>query len=299
LGRLDSGNFLGGKRCLDHIGVMDFLHRQSEELDMDPLDLADGIIKIANSTMQRALVRISVQRGYDPRDFTLVSFGGAGGLHACELARELGIKRVLIPQDPGVLSAYGMLLTDVIKNYSRSYLRPSEETDHHGIEDAFLPLERAAMAELVKEKFDLERIVLARSVDMRYRRQSFELNVPFSKTYVANFHQLHLQRYGHCDVNEKVEVVNLRLEGRGITDKNLEFVPDIKNNENEDAVIKDTVIYHNGRESDAIIYNRKNLSSGDTFNGPALITEYTSTTFVPPGFSVRVNAHGGLEICLK
>jgi len=296
LGRLDSRNFLGGKRHLDRKGVMDSLKNKSEELGIDPLDLADGIIKIANATMQRALVQISVQRGYDPRDFILLSYGGAGGLHACELARELGIRRVLVPKDPGVLSAYGMILTDVIKKYSRTYFKSTEETDFCALADAYLPLERKAVDELAKEKFDRRRMVLARSVDMRYKRQSYELNVPFSKTYIQDFHRLHLQRYGHCDENEKVEIVNLRLEGRGITDKSFVISPDIEDNDKGDAVTGDIKIYHDGKEYESKIFNRKGLAPGNTLNGPALITEYTSTTFVPPGFSVNVNGYGGLEI---
>ena len=296
LGRLDSRNFLGGERSLDRKTSMDFLTKQSEELGMDPFDLAEGIINIANATMQRAIVRISVERGYDPRDFTLVTYGGAGGLHACELARELGIKSVLVPENPGVLSAYGMILTDVIKNYSRSYMKSSEEIDYHYLSDAFLPLEKAAMAELEQEKFDHRRTVLSRSIDMRYKRQSFELNIPFTKTFITDFHRFHQERYGHSDDKEIVEIVNLRLEGRGITDKPPTQIPDFNENNIDDSVIGDTRIYHDGKESDAAIIERKRLSPGNNVKGPVLITEYTSTTFVPPGFSVRVNAYGGLEI---
>ncbi len=297
LGRLHSSSFLGGKRQLDRKIAMYYLKNQSHELDMEPLELAEGIVKIANATMQKALTRITVQRGYDPRDFSLVTFGGAGCQHACELARELGIRRVFVPQNPGVLSAYGMLMTDVIKNYSRSYIRPSGETDYDDLSRAFGPLEEAAMAELINEKFDQRRIVLSRSVDMRYRRQSFELNVPFSKTFISDFHRLHHQRYGHSDVGEKMEIVNLRLEGRGITDKPPAYLRSVKESDLGDPVIGNTGTYHEGRKSDAVIYERKRLASGVTIEGPALITEYTSTTFIPQNFSVKVNSFGGLEIC--
>jgi N-methylhydantoinase A len=275
---------------------MDSLKNLSEELGMNSLELAEGIIKIANATMQRALVKISVQRGYDPRDFTLVTYGGAGGLHACELARELGIKRVLIPENPGVLSAYGMILTDVIKDYSRSFMKSSKEINFNAIAEAFLPLENAAMSELVKEKFDPLRVVLARSIDLRYKRQSFELNVPFSKTYIQDFHRLHHERYGHSDLKEKVEIVNLRLEGRGVTDKPPTVVPDIMENKIEDSVIGETRIFYDGKESDAAIIDRKRLAPHNSLDGPVLITEYTATTFIPPGFSMRVNSYGGIEI---
>lgn len=296
LGRLDGKNFLGGKRRLDLKTAMDSLKNLSEELGMNSLELAEGIIKIANATMQRALVKISVQRGYDPRDFTLVTYGGAGGLHACELARELGIKRVLIPENPGVLSAYGMILTDVIKDYSRSFMKSSKEINFNAIAEAFLPLENAAMSELVKEKFDPLRVVLARSIDLRYKRQSFELNVPFSKTYIQDFHRLHHERYGHSDLKEKVEIVNLRLEGRGVTDKPPTVVPDIMENKIEDSVIGETRIFYDGKESDAAIIDRKRLAPHNSLDGPVLITEYTATTFIPPGFSMRVNSYGGIEI---
>ena len=208
----------------------------------------------------------------------------------------LGIKRVLIPENPGVLSAYGMILTDVIKDYSRSFMKSSKEINFNAIAEAFLPLENAAMSELVKEKFDPLRVVLARSIDLRYKRQSFELNVPFSKTYIQDFHRLHHERYGHSDLKEKVEIVNLRLEGRGVTDKPPTVVPDIMENKIEDSVIGETRIFYDGKESDAAIIDRKRLAPHNSLDGPVLITEYTATTFIPPGFSMRVNSYGGIEM---
>jgi len=271
LGRLYGKRFLGGKMSLDHKKAEDAVNSLARTVDMDKLSLAEGIINIANSSMQRAIMSITVRRGHDPRDFTLVTYGGAGGLHACELAEALGIGKILIPPNPGVLSAFGMLLSDVKKNHSRSFLRTG------------------------KEGFGDQRIMLKRSVDMRYKRQSHELTVPYSEKLITDFHHLHNRRYGHCDEKEEVETVNLRVEGIGLTNKPF-MEPLRKRDEKEEAVIDRVTLYFRGEEKEAVVIDRERLSPGDVIEGAALVTEYTATTFIPPGWKGRVNRYGGIEI---
>ena len=165
--------------------------------------------------MERALRLISVERGYDPAEFTLLSFGGAGGLHAGMLARKLGIDRILIPPIASVLSALGMLVANVIKDYSLTVMLPGI-TSIDDIEAAFTPLVERGMVEISKEGFTEEQILIERKLDMRYKGQSYELIIPFSERYVEAFHSLHHREYGYSRVGAPLEIVNLRVRSIGI-----------------------------------------------------------------------------------
>jgi len=295
LGRLYGKRFLGGKMSLDNIKAEEALNSLARTVDMDKLSLAEGIIKIANSSMQRAIMAITVRRGHDPRDFTLVTYGGAGGLHACELAEALGIGKILVPPNPGVLSAFGMLLSDVIKDYSRSFPRTGKEIDILEMEEAYTVLEDNARSDLREEGFGNGRTMLRRSIDMRYKRQSHELTVPYSAKLISDFHLLYNRRYGHCDENEEVETVNLRLKGIGLVNKPvLEPLP-LREKE-EDAVMDKVPLFFRGEEYEALVIDREKLSQDDLIEGGALVTEYTATTFIPPGYRGAVNRYGGIEI---
>ena len=294
LGRLYGKRFLGGKMSLDHKKAEDAVDSLARSVDMDALFLAEGIIKIANSSMQRAIMSITVRRGHDPRDFTLVTYGGAGGLHACELAEELGIKKILVPPNPGVLSAFGMLLSDVIRDYSRSFPWTDKEIILSEMEEAYTALESDALSDLGEEGFGNDRLKLRRSVDMRYKRQSHELTVRYSKNLISDFHLMHKRRYGHCDEGEEVETVNLRLEGIGLTDKYL--LESLPLREKGDRVIDRTALFFRGKEHDAVVIDREKLSPDDVIRGAALVTEYTATTFISPGYRAAVNRYGGIEI---
>ena len=299
LGRLRGHGFLGGRMNLQREEAYRAMEALASEMNIDTLELAEGIIRIANTAMQRAVMAISVQRGHDPRDFTLTSFGGAGGLHACELSRELGIGHVMIPRNPGVLSAFGMIISDVKKDYSHPLFKTDEGIGYESLVDAFEPLELRGIEDLREEGFEDERIVLVRSLDMRYRRQSYELNVPFSESFLPAFHESHFKRYGHCHREEQVEIVNLRLEGVGITDK--PPIPSLHGNSSgmDDSVLGESQVYFDGMERDALVYERDGLAAGDAIDGTALVTEYTSTTLIPPGYRAVVDRYGDLVICEK
>jgi N-methylhydantoinase A len=256
LGRLDPSAFLGGGMQLDTERTREAL--QNLRLSIEAF--AEGIVALANSHMVQALRKISVEQGHDPRDFTLVSYGGAGPLHACDLAQALQIPRVLIPNFPGALSAYGILLSDITRDYSRTVmLKPGDP--------AIL-------------------VYAPDWLDMRYQGQGYELRVPFGEDYVAGFHELHQQRYGYSDARREIEVVNVRKRDTITTDKpSLPKFPF----ESGNPTGKSTRIYANGEWHAGTIYARETLKAGYTFSGPAVITEYSATTYLSPAATARVD----------
>ena len=178
LGRLDSGRFLGGRMSLDVERARYCMESLAGQLGMRVNTTAEGVIRVANAAMERALRAISLERGFDPRGFTLVAFGGAGPMHACSLAENLGITRIMIPPQPGILSALGAALADVVKDYSRTLLLPLAEVSAEALRNAFRPMEEQARIDLGREGFEGSRLSLQRFLDLRYVGQSFELTVP-------------------------------------------------------------------------------------------------------------------------
>ena len=186
-----------------------------------------GVVRVVNSNMERAIRAVSLERGFDPREFTLVAFGGAGAMHACELAQELRIPRVLVPVHPGILSALGVATADVVKDYSHTVMLKGDALTAAAADGAFQPLEAHATEELAREGFVQERLALHRLLDVRYVGQSYELAVPcpstrdadFQNVVSAEFHQAHQQRFGYSDMTQRVEVINVRLKAVGSVDR--------------------------------------------------------------------------------
>lgn len=290
LGRLDPDLFLGGAVRLDETRT-----REHMEASRGPLNtveqFATGVVLLAETAMEKAIRIISIERGYDPREFTLVSFGGAGPLHACSMARSLQIPRVLVPRLPGALSAVGILLADTVRDYSRTVMLPP--ANGNDLAAAFQDLRHRAEAELQAQGISGE---IAHSVDLRYVGQGYELNVPHGNSTLADFHALHRRRYGYSNVETPVEVVNVRLR---VTVRNtpVEFPqqPLVLGNGNQ-AVLKDRSMYFSGAWQTSTVYQRERLRPGDSFNGPALVAEYSSTTVVPPGCVASVDTFGNLVI---
>src|SRR5207237_4320658 len=213
LGRLQPHAFLGGEFTLDLERTRrmagDWLQRQGCSLSLR--EFAAGVVRVVNANMEKALRVVSIERGYDPRDFTLVAFGGAGGLHACELAEALGIPRVIVPALPGALSAFGILVSDVVKDYSRTVLwRVSEQLPWPQLDKEFSKLRRAAESKFAEEHW--RGVVRYEcTIDARYRGQGYELNVPFTRGVLDAFHRHHARRYGYSHPGREVELVTLRL----------------------------------------------------------------------------------------
>ena len=289
LGRLSPAHFLGGDQELPVKPVNDAMEVFAREMSLSPVEAAEGILRVANATMERAIRVISLERGHDPRDFTLVCFGGAGAMHAADLARNLNIPRVLVPQAAGILSALGMLLADFVRDYSRTLLVRSAELDSGALERAFVELETRARTEYEAEGFVAKRLVMERSLDMRYVGQGYELAVPMTLDFEAAFHELHETRYGYADPTRETEVVNVRLRSVGRTEK-----PPVPEHELEDedasaAMIGQWRMVFDGTVRESQLVERAKLRPGNVFNGPALVVEYSTTTVVPPDFRCKVD----------
>jgi N-methylhydantoinase A len=255
--------------------------------------IAQGIVDVVNNNMEQAIRLISVERGYDPRDFALVCFGGAGGLHAADLGRALGIPRVVVPPHPGALSALGLLLSDVRKDYSKSMLIPAEGKESR-IRHELEGLHRAGRADLKDEGFEGNSVRVVDSIDLRYRGQSYELTVPFARGFVSNFHRMHDRRYGHSDTARAVEIVNVRSTFFGRAPK-LKF-PKLKKTRGKARPLEVISTWFGGKPHKTSVYDRSDLQHGHVFKGPAIVGEYSSTTLVPPDFVCEMDAFGNLVL---
>lgn len=301
LGRLIPDAFLGGSMRLNPERAAKAISAIAQRMDCSLEEAALGIIRIANANMEAAIRLISVERGGDPRQYTLVAFGGAGPLHACDLATALRIPRVLVPATPGVLSALGMLIADTLKDYVRTIMLPIEDA-LDAVNSTLAMLAAQGQRELLAEGISEEQIVLERSLDLRYIGQSYELTIPFVDNLERSrhdFHAEHERRFGYADLNERIQVVNVRLKARGITK-----APELKQPEElSDTAAKPLmtrpVVFasqQNPVTYDTPIFERADLKCGSTLLGPAIITQYDTTTVVPPNWRVQVNKLGNLII---
>ena len=294
LGRLDAESFLGGGVKLDRERAEQILSEQKGALATAE-ELAAGIVRVVETQMEKAIRVISVERGHDPRDVTLVAFGGGGPLHACALARALRIPRVLVVAMPGALSAVGILLADTVRDDSRTVMLPGDEIGN--LAENFAELEREGAAEFAAEGLEGD---AQRSLDLRYRRQGFELNVAFDAAQPAKaieaFHELHKQRYGFADEARPVEIVNLRLRMTAAGEPYEPVKRELKPGDGADAIYAEREVWFEGGWRNTRFYRREKLVPGDTIEGPAMITEYTSATLVPPGATARVDAFANIVI---
>lgn len=302
LGRFAGTGLLAGEMALDEFRAAAVLNRLADEISRASSKLvtreqaALGIIRIANANMEQALRLVSVERGHDPRRFSLVSFGGAGGLHAAALASALRIPRVLVPSFPGAFSALGVLLADVVKDYSRTVMLTIESGDGsklpRRIEREFAAMEKQAKADLRAEGFAPEQTSLNRLLAMRYRGQSFELEISLNDNVesdaVARFHQAHRARYGHADEHKSVEIVSVRLRATGITDKpQLQREKTFRRHKAKPQ--RDTLVWLGEKRRKVAVFDRAELLPGATISAPAIITEYGSTTLIPSGWRATVD----------
>jgi N-methylhydantoinase A len=307
MGRLLADRFLGGRLPLSEKRARWALAGLVGSFGGDALRAAESIVRVANANMERALRVISVQRGYDPRLFTLVAFGGAGPLHACDLAEALGIPRVLVPRYPGVLSALGMAAADVSRDYSQAFLTPLPADDSGGalagrLLDAYNSLERQAREEMLAEGRSRRSLRLERAADLRYAGQSHELTVPVDEPLVAQllsrFHALHKERYGYADAASPVEVVTLRLRAVSPVDgPQLEPLPE-GGVDCSAARIGERSVWFSTPDgaAEAAVFDRERLLASNVLRGPALILQVDATTVVPPGWHGTVDAWGNLVL---
>ena len=303
LGRLRPAQFLGGRLTLDQERAERLLTGLAEQIGATARDTALGIIRVVNANMERAIRTISLERGYDPRRFTLAPFGGAGPMHSCELAAELGIPRVLLPPHPGILSALGVAIADVVKDYSRTVMLRGDDMDRARLEEEFHGMESQSRAELGREGLPAERMTGRRFLDARYVGQSFELTIDYPapgrrddlRRAIANsFYQAHLQRFGYADRGNAVEIVNLRLKLELAMPKPT-VAPEPPGPSDASAALLETaeVVFREGPLPTAL-YNRELLHSGHRIAGPALLLQLDTTIVIPPGWGGSVDPWGNV-----
>jgi N-methylhydantoinase A len=294
LGRLDAESFLGGGVELGRERTLRLMRERKGGLHTVE-DFAAGIVRVVETQMEKAIRVISVERGHDPRDFTLVAFGGGGPLHACSLARALRIPRVLVPALPGALSAVGILLADTVRDFSRTVMLAGDAMESVG--EIFGGLEKQGAAEFAEEGLNG---VAERSLDLRYRRQGYELNVEYDprtpEQSMKAFHELHRQRYGFADETRPVEIVNVRVRLIAASEP---YEPErrvVVAGDGRAALSAERDVWFEGRWWPTRFYKRELLRPGDSITGPAMITEYTAATLVLPGCAARVDGLGNLVI---
>ncbi len=291
LGRLPTDAFLGGDGHLDREVIANPLGELAGILGKTREDAAEGILSVANTAMERALRVISVERGFDPAEFVIVAFGGAGALHVAELVDRLGAKRALVPPDPGLLSAYGMLAAPPTREVSRTLLVSSSGADQETrLGEAFTALESQAMKEMLAEGNDPDSLTVRHWLDARYRGQSFELRVP-REGWVDAFHEAHKERYGYARPETPVEAVTLRAVAEAPP---LPLSPSRLEKAEGNPPAEKSTAYYDGNEIEVQRVWRKDLLGGHTLKGPVIVLEYSSTTWLPPGWQLEVDAWGSL-----
>jgi N-methylhydantoinase A len=347
LGRLDPDHFLGGTFRLDLAAAkkafLSFLRHPprpsvagqagetpalpgspNSKAFRTPSELARGMIAVVNGNMERALRVISVERGHDPRDFALISFGGAGGLHAADLARALGIARVIVPQNPGGFSALGVLLADIVKDVSQTVLlpvapgglRPGVRTPPVFVKDLecrFKDLEQTGRSDLKGEGFPTQRVRIERRLAIRYVGQAYELSIPFTPRFADVFHREHERAYGHAQSDRPLEIVSLQVRLTIPTPKpHLETgkskIEDRKSKLEigkpkrhtrkglDGAIVKKKLVWFEGGLRTTPLYSRDRMPPRVRFRGPAVVVEYSSTTVVPPDYDCAVDEYRNLVL---
>jgi N-methylhydantoinase A len=305
LGRLDPDRFLSGELDVAVSEVRDaFDERLGDELGTTPREAAQGVLDVANANMQRALRVVSVERGYDPRDFSLVAFGGAGPLHACRLAETLDVPEVIVPQTAGVLSALGLLVSDVLYDYSVSRVRQWRDLSPATLRRTFADLHERGEQRLADEGVAPTDRRYDRVADLRYVGQSFDVSVSVPDgdldaatldTVVQRFHERHERRYGHADPSEPAELVTLRLRARGLVDSPA-LSPPATEGSVEDAIREVRTVTYDGDPHETPVLDRATLPVDATFDGPAVVEGKESTVVVHPGQTADVDEYGNLVV---
>ena len=306
LGRLPADQFLGGDFQLDLPRAQKIVAQwlKDNNSKLTPEEFAAGVVRVVNANMEKAIRVVSIERGYDPRQFSLAAFGGAGAMHACDLAQALRIPRFIVPSYPGALAALGILISDVVKDHSRTVLlrvAPAIKK-RRGIaapafsaqlDPVFAELKRNIATELKKEDWQ-GRALFEPSCDLRYRGQGYELNLPYSAGVLKRFHAEHKRRYGYSSPERDVEIVTVRMRGRVASPEKLSR---LKISEEQGNLKPAAAMVHfGGKRHKTRIIPRASIRAGKRFHGPAIITEYSATTVVPPGLSFRKDQAGNLLI---
>jgi N-methylhydantoinase A len=278
--------------------------RVAQPLGLTLIEAAWGVLTVLATNVTMAMRTITIERGYDPREFTLVAFGGMGPTIAGRFIGELGIGRILVPCDPGTFSAFGMLVTDVHQTRSLTRITRLDAAKPAELEKTFAEMEQAGLAELLQEKFAREQLTTLRTAGMRYRGQSYEVNVPVSalqtdddlSALIKRFHEGHRRRYGHMAVSEGVEMVNFQVTAVGKIPKP-QFQTIAPQQTQPPAPFETRAAYFGtAGTADVKVFRRSALTPGATIDGPAIIEEKTSTIVIYPGQRARIDGYLNIEI---
>jgi N-methylhydantoinase A len=303
LGRIDPDYFLGGEMSLDAESSKDALASIAVELGVGPVEAAEGIIKVANSTMARGIRYVTTERGYDTREFSIVAFGGAAPVQIVDLAGMVGVNEVIIPPSPGVFSAFGFLVADVVHQYVKTVYLMASETDTDRIEEIFTEMKVNGMKQLDEDRVPGEDRRLERSIDIRYVGQSHELNVPVPSEIgedgiegiVELFHDVHKKHYGYSMPDEKAALVSFRLVARGIRSKPALKVKSTRVGDAQEALKGSRRVYLTDEGwNECEVYDRELLNPGSLVHGPCVIEEWDTTTIVNAHYKAEVDAWGNL-----
>lgn len=311
LGRLEPSDFLGGEMGLDAAAADSVISALAEQLGIGKLEAAEGVLTILNANMANAIRSRTVQKGIDPRSFALIAMGGAGPLHGAEVARMLAVPEVIVPPFPGITSAMGLLTADLKYDAIRTQFQVSTACDLDRINADFEAMETELAARFADDGIALDGVTFARSGDLRYVGQGYELKVPFAggkvqisglETVWADFHRIHAKEYGHAFEASTIEVVNLRVTAVGQLRK-LEQMPVPQSGSLQDALLyKRTSVFRDAgtlRDFETSVYRRDALPVDVPFSGPAILLQKDSTTVVPPHATARVHASGSIIITLE
>jgi N-methylhydantoinase A len=295
LGRLLPDKFLGGKMKIDPDQAYKAMEKLGTRMHLTAIETAKGVIQVVNAQMERALRVISVERGYDPRDFYLFSFGGAGGLHAVELARQMDISRLIISRYAATLSAYGMLASDITKDYVKTVML-HDEVDTPILTDQLSSLIQQAQTGMANEGISPEKIELQPSLDLRYTGQSYELNIPYTQNFISEFRHAHETAYGYSYPKKEIEIVNLRIRAVGkVPPIHLPVHPARVNGA---EITPESVRKIELSDGPGIvpIYDYGDLIPGPVISGPVLIVSADTTIFIDKGDRLQLDKHENLII---
>jgi N-methylhydantoinase A len=303
LGHFGGVGLLGGEFKLDEKRAREAMTQLASDLSKvsgkrcSVTSAAEGVLSVANTNMERALRHISVERGHDPRQFALLPFGGAGGLHAAALACALRIPTVIVPAAPGALSAVGVLVADVIKDQSRTVMLTYRQKQIAKLGKVFNEMERDATRLLRNEGFSRAKQKHERSLAMRYQGQSFELDVRATTgDLAAAFHRAHRERYGYEQEQSEIEIVSARLRSFGLVDKLEQRRLPASQRRGKTSPQGEVTAYFAGRKAAVALYRRDKLLAGAKLETPCIVTEYSATTLVPADSIARIDEFGNLLI---
>jgi N-methylhydantoinase A len=306
LGILDPDYFLGGEMKISKAHAHDAIKKVADHFDLSVDEAALGIVKIVNTNMSGLLQSMTVKRGYDPREFAMVAFGGAGPIHAAAIAKDLHIPTVIVPPYSGVFSAWGMLVADLRHDLGQTYIAPLRSAEVGELNATFAALEEKIREVFRKENVDKKLITMSYQLDLRYIGQEHTLAVgatcPVTEAAKADlaaaFDETHLRVYGHHAPEEEKEIVSLKVIGIGSVNKPvLEKIEKGSKTPPADACMGERPVYvGSGRHQPFAIYRRERLLAGNVIDGPALIEEVTATSVVEARQTCRVDEYGSLII---